>query len=108
MEAPLDEHRSMPYVLRISKALRKAGWTVKVYDREGPETPHVTIRCKAKTWRVSLRGREFLFPGGTRGELPDELWETLTADVVWQEMERYWDARNPHNPVTSEESEETE
>lgn len=98
----------MPYVVRISEALRKAGWTVKVYDREGPETPHVTIRCKSKSWRVSLRDRQFLFPGGTKSELPDEIWEAITVDLVWQEIRAYWDIQNPHNPVVGDASEEIE
>jgi hypothetical protein len=38
----------MPYSLPISKKLLAAGWRAKVFDDEGPETPHVTIQYKTE------------------------------------------------------------
>jgi hypothetical protein len=89
----------MPFDLKLSKILRAAGWKVKVFDREGPETPHVTVICKTKTWRISLRTGSFLFPGGKNSELPDELLETIQEAENWAKMIEYWDEKNPKNPV---------
>lgn len=96
----------MPYNLDLPEVLRKAGWKVKIYDREGPEEPHVTIRCKTKTWRMSLRDKGFLFPGGRRSELPDSLLELLGDAENWAEMRRYWDDGNPHNPVEADQDDQ--
>ncbi len=61
----------MPYNVPLSKALRDAGWKAKVFDREGAETPHLTISFKDTRWRVSLRNGEFLVPpGGTWNDIP--------------------------------------
>lgn len=50
----------MPYDVPIPPVLRKSGWRAAVYDSEGPEIPHVTIRFKTdKTWKVSLRDGGF-------------------------------------------------
>jgi len=91
----------MPYNLPIPQNLLAAGWRAKVFDAEGPEVPHVTIRYKTERgWRVSLRSREFLPPGGTWTEIPEEIKAAIEAHL--EEMRAYWDARNPHNPVEGE------
>ena len=48
----------MPYVLALVQALLQAGWKVKIHDFERLEPPHVTIYCKRRKWRLSLRDGE--------------------------------------------------
>jgi hypothetical protein len=89
----------MPYNLPIPQRLLTAGWRARVFDDEGPETPHATIRYRTEDcWRVSLRSREFLVPpGGKWSEIPVEIRQAVEAHL--DEMRAYWNARNPHNPV---------
>jgi hypothetical protein len=89
----------MPYRVRLSKVLRKAGWTAKVYDAEGPEEPHVTVRAKTKSWRISLRSGELLDADGQMNEIEDEVLEAISDPTTLEEMKEYWNARNPDNPV---------
>ncbi|HVS11835.1 MAG TPA: hypothetical protein VMS76_18355 [Planctomycetota bacterium] len=53
----------MPFALELPDHLRRAGWKVKVRDKERLEPPHVTILFKARTWRLDLGTREFLERG---------------------------------------------
>lgn len=90
----------MPFNLKLSAVLRKAGWKVKIYDGERIETPHLTIICKTNTWRMSLRTGDFLFPGGNRSDLPDELLQAIKEPANWEEMRQHWDAQyGKDNPV---------
>lgn len=90
----------MPYTVPLPQVLTKAGWRAKVFDAEGPETPHVTIRFKShKAWRVSLRDGSFLVPGGSWSEIPPEVRAAI--ELHWNELREYWNLRNPHNPVES-------
>ncbi len=89
----------MPYRVNLSTSIRKAGWTAKIYDAEGPEEPHVTIRCKTKQWRISLRTGDFLDAGGKASEIKDEVMAAVTDQQTIAEMIAYWNARNPYNPV---------
>ncbi len=93
----------MPYELPLPRKLSQH-WRVKIFDREGPEEPHLTIIFKTTTWRVSLRNGRFLFPGGRWKDIPQEIY-----DAIWGEskqsrrnlrvMRAYWNAHNPGNPV---------
>jgi hypothetical protein len=91
----------MPYNVPLSRVLRKAGWRAKVFDEEGPETPHVTIQFKTEHfWRVSLRDGTFIAPpGGRWGDLPEEIRSAIKNH--WDELRAYWDAQNPHNLIES-------
>lgn len=90
----------MPYAVPLPQVLTKAGWRAKVFDAEGPETPHVTIRYKAQqAWRVSLRDGTFLVPGGSWNEIPSEI--KTAVESHWTALRAYWDSRNPGNPVES-------
>jgi hypothetical protein len=91
----------MPFDVPLSRSLHSAGWRAKVYDDEGPETPHVTIRFKTdKTWKVSLRDGTFVVPpGGRRRDIPAEIWTAI--EDHWEELQAYWDGRNPYNPIES-------
>ena len=55
----------MAFSLELPVDLRKAGWKVKIRDRERLEPPHVTIPLKASAWRLDLRTGQFLEPGAS-------------------------------------------
>ena len=50
----------MPHALELPKRLKAQGWKVKIREKERLEPPHVTIMCRRKEWRLSLRDGEFL------------------------------------------------
>jgi hypothetical protein len=95
----------MPYDVPFSKTLRNAGWRAKVFDDEGPEIPHVTIRFKTdKTWRVSLRNGLFIVPpGGGWKDIPTEIRTAIEAH--WEKLQAYWNSQNPQNPIESHDDE---
>jgi hypothetical protein len=97
----------MPFPVPLSRGLCKAGWRVKVFDSEGPETPHVTIRFKAeKMWKVSLRKGIFIVPpGGSWKDIPSEIRAAIEDENTLKQMRAYWDQHNPHNPVESSDDE---
>jgi hypothetical protein len=79
----------MPFNVPLSRALRKAGWRAKVFDEEGPETPHVTIQFKTeKVGRVSLRNGTFVVPpAGRWNDMPDEMRTAI--EKHWKELQEY-------------------
>jgi len=95
----------LPYNVPLPRRFAKAGWRVKVFDAEGPEVPHVTIRFKAiGWWRVSLRDGMFLVPGGSWNDIPSPVKAAI--EDHWEQLQEYWDRENPQNPVSSAENEE--
>jgi hypothetical protein len=94
----------MPFAVPISIALARAGWKVKIFDAEGPERPHVTIRFKTvQTWRVAIRDSEFgqfLSPGGRWSDIPPDIKAAIETNRI--PLQQYWDAANPHNPTTGD------
>jgi len=96
---------TMPFNVPLSRVLRKAGWRAKVFDEEGPETPHVTIQFQTEQfWRVSLRNRNFIVPpGGRWGDMPDEI--RIAIENNWDQLRAYWNRQNPHNPIESRDDE---
>lgn len=50
----------MPYNLDLPQKLTDEGWKVKIFQKEGPEPPHVSIIHGKTIWRWGLRGRCFL------------------------------------------------
>ncbi len=50
----------MPFSLALPRYLAKAGWKVKIQDKESRETPHMTVWFKKQKWRVSLRDGRFM------------------------------------------------
>src|SRR2546423_6366994 len=98
---------AVPYNVPLPRQFAKAGWRVKVFDGEGPEAPHVTIRFKTSAWwRISLRDGEFLSPGGSWSEIPELVRAAVEAH--WQQLQEYWDRENPHNPVSSDADDESD
>ncbi len=87
----------MPYVVRISLALRKAGWTVKIYDNEAREPPHVTIQRRAEgSWRVSLRDGGLLDENSKWKDVPPEIRAAIVAHRG--QLVAYWNERTPTTP----------
>jgi len=88
------------YDLKLPKALAKAGWKVKIRDKERLEEPHVTIIKGTLSWRVGLRNRDFLDEGRWK-DFPDTLRESIETD--WTLLCQEWDALYPAKPVPVEE-----
>src|SRR5947209_3485212 len=86
----------MAFELDLSRKLAKAGWKVKIRDKERLEEPHFTIIRKTSSWRVGLRSGDFL-DQGTWKDFPDELCATIKDN--WQRLCTEWDAMYPNNPV---------
>lgn len=97
----------MAYDVPLPRRIWNAGWRAKVFDAEGPETPHVTIRFKAeKMWKVSLRNGTFLVPpGGRWRDIPKEIRTAIEDEDIRGAMRAYWNQQNPHNPVESSDDE---
>jgi hypothetical protein len=86
----------MAFSLRLARQLTKAGWKVKIRDKERLEEPHITIINGTDAWRIGLRSRAFLDDGRWK-DFPDDLRVTLEAN--WERMCREWDAIYPNNRV---------
>jgi hypothetical protein len=84
----------------LPKALRRAGWKVKILDFERLEPPHATIFCKKRKWRLSLRDGTFLDRGDKWSQIDEDVRAAIEAD--WQTLCDEWDAIHPDNPVSGE------
>lgn len=88
----------MPYKLLLNPSLAKAGWKVSIYDGEGPEEPHVSIRHKGRNWRLSLRTQIFLDHGAEWRDIDPKVKAAIQAN--WQTLQSEWDKRyGDNNPV---------
>lgn len=94
----------MPYVLALTRALRQAGWKVKIHDFERLECPHVTIYCKKRKWRLSLRDASFLDRGDKWSQIEEDVRYSIEAN--WQTLCDEWDAIHSDNPVSGEENDD--
>lgn len=90
----------MPFEVDLPASVKRAGWKVKIRERERLEPPHVTIMFKTETWRRGLRHRTFLVP-------PGGSWRNLPAEVQhnWDALVQGWDAMYPENPVEGNDDE---
>jgi hypothetical protein len=84
----------------LPNRLAKAGWKVKVRDKERLEQPHLTIIRRARAWRVGLRDGRFLDAGRWK-DFPDAIREAIERN--WDRLCQEWDAMYPHNPVRGQE-----
>ena len=88
----------MPFDVALPASVKKAGWKVKILEKERLEPPHVTIRRGVRTWRLGLRDGEFLVPpGGSWNNVPAEVREAIEAN--WDALVAAWDEKYPENPV---------
>jgi hypothetical protein len=62
----------MAFDLPLSRQLAKAGWKVKIRDKERLEEPHLTILKGTRCWRLSMRSGQFL-DDGSWNDLPERL-----------------------------------
>lgn len=73
-------------------------WKIKIYSRERLETPHVSIVCRTKRWRYSLRNPGFMDPKPSPDDVPGVVVECIRTqlDLLCEQ----WDALHGHlNPV---------
>ncbi len=92
----------MPYSLPLSQPLRQAGWKVKIHDLERLEPPHVTIYCKMRKWRLSLRTGTFLDLGDKWSQIEEGVREAIEGG--WTILQQEWDRIHPGNPVQGQEN----
>lgn len=94
----------MPYNLNLPQKLTNEGWKVKIFQNEGPESPHVTIIHRKNMWRWGLRERRFL----DKAPLPKHVSKTLVKYVEEHRdaLVAQWDQIYPENPVESQDLEE--
>ena len=71
----------MPFNLPLAKGLKKAGWKVKIHDFERLEDPHVTIYCKLRKWRLSLRTGDFLDVGDKWSQIDEAVKKQGLGDI---------------------------
>ena len=91
----------MPYELPLPRGLKRAGWKVKIFDKEELEPPHATVLRGPERWRLGLRDSRFLVPpGGSWRDFPKELQEVLRESISILRIE--WDRIHPTNPVGGE------
>jgi hypothetical protein len=93
----------MAFNLRLSPALAKMQWKVKIRDKERVEDPHLTIIHKTKTWRVCLRDGRFM-DGGSWKDVPGSL-RTIVQNS-WEQLCVAWDEMYPNNPVRGNEGDD--
>ena len=96
----------MPFALRLSKALRQAGWKVRIHDDERLEIPHATIYKKLRKWRLSLRDKTFLDRGDKWSQIDKRLRQAIEDESSWEALQQAWDDLHPQNPVKGQAEEE--
>jgi hypothetical protein len=84
--------------------LAAALWKLKIRDKERTEPPHVSVLKGTQCWRWGLRERAFLDAKPPPGDVPKALVEHLAA--IHDEMCAAWDEMYPHNPVTSQDTDD--
>ena len=89
----------MPYELNLPAAFRKAGWKVKIREKESRKAPHVTILWRTRAWRVQLRTGAFLDRRPDPREVPRELLDFVRGEPRWSELQRAWNHMYGDNPV---------
>jgi hypothetical protein len=90
----------------LPKQLRKAGWKLKIRDKENRESPHVTILRGTSVWRVNLRTLTFMDRQPDPSGIPNNLKRLISANH--KQLCDEWDRRYPTNPVVEQETEATD
>lgn len=90
----------MAFTLKLPAALRKAGWKVKIRDKERREPPHVTILRRTDAWRVNLRTGNFMDASPDPSAVPDEVVNHMRSH--WERLCRKWDEMYPDNPMKND------
>ncbi len=93
----------MAFALALPSQWAQQGWKVKVRDDERHRTPHVTLLCRWRSWRMSLRTGAFLDADPDPAEVPEGL-----VELVWgkrQVLRTRWNELYPEHPVFAHEYE---
>jgi hypothetical protein len=90
----------MAFALPLPSSVADQGWKVKIRDRERLEPPHVTVLHRTRAWRWNLRSGEFMDVDPPASDVPNEIVELITANLVLLCSE--WDRMYPSNPVAHE------
>jgi hypothetical protein len=89
----------MPYTLPLSVGLKRARWKVKIHENERLEPPHITIYKKNRTWRYSLRDKEFLDNGDSWKQIDNGVKDVIQNRDNWECFKKEWNKMHPGNPV---------
>lgn len=92
--------------LRLTDALRKARWKVKIRDKETREPPHVTILRGTRAWRIDLRTSQFMDRQPDPADVPNEVVRLIKEEATWQRLCDEWDCMYPTNPVSGDDENE--
>jgi hypothetical protein len=87
----------MPFSLPLPQQQTKAGWKVKIFDKENREPPHITIIRGTDKWRVNLRTGEFMDRDPPKRKVPDEVIQAIEDN--WELLKEAWNRIHPGNPV---------
>jgi hypothetical protein len=82
--------------------LKKAGWKLKIRDRETVEPPHATVIYKTESWRWDLRRQKFMDRRPPPRKVPKVIQVFLKMAENHTAMVEAWDAKYPHNKVGGE------
>lgn len=87
----------MAFPLPLPEHLRRAGWVVKIRDKERSEPPHVTVLRGTRRWRINLRTLRFMNKKPPPREVPLEIRRAINDEIGT--LRRAWDRMYPHNVV---------
>lgn len=89
----------MPFDFPLPVFLKKAGWKVKIRERETREPPHLTILRRTQAWRVDLRTGEFMDTRPDPNDVPAEIITLIKVPDTWTLICSARDQKYPKNPV---------
>ncbi len=92
----------MPYSLLVPANL--SNWSIKIYDKERLEPPHITVNNGECTWRINLRTKEFMDPAQPGCKLHKQVKKLILDNWTWLVEE--WDKRYPNNQVAPKEKDD--
>ena len=81
---------------------KRAGWKLKIRDKERSEPPHATVIHKTKSWRWDLREQKFMDKKPPARGVPAAIKSFLKKDENHKSMVDAWDKMYPHNKVEGE------
>jgi len=86
----------MTFSLELPPGIKARRWKVKIRDSERLESPHVTVICRRKSWRICLRTSAEM-EGSDLSEVAPEVLSVI-ADRR-DELIAAWNTLYPDNPV---------
>lgn len=98
----------MPIDFPLPMSLKRAGWKVKIREKETREPPHVTILNGTQAWRVNLRTGKFMDTRPDPAGVPVEIVSLIEEPDTWNSICSQWDKKYPKNPVHEIDAKKTE